>query len=67
VGLSHVGLLVQQSPYGFSDDYQHFFCCHSDTSYVKQKKVGVLKYLATEDNQFVLVNELIEYTKVWFS
>jgi hypothetical protein len=34
---------------------------------VKQKKVGVLKYLATEDNQFVLVNELIEYTKVWFS
>lgn len=64
VGLCHVGLLVQQIPYGFSDDYHQFFCRHSDTSYVKQKKVDVLKYLATEENQVVLVNELIEYTKV---
>ena len=64
VGLCHVSLLVQQTPYGFSDDYQQFFVRHSDPSYVKQKKIDVLKYLATEDNQVVLVNELMEYTKV---
>jgi vesicle coat complex subunit len=64
VGLCHVCLLVQQTPYGFSDDYQQFFCRHSDPAYVKQKKIDVLKYLATDSNQIVLVTELMEYTKV---
>ena len=64
VGLCHVCLLVQQTPYAFSDDYQQFFVRHSDAAYVKQKKIDVLKHLATESNQLVLVNELMEYTKV---
>ena len=64
VGLCHVGLLVQRAPYAFSDDYQQFFVRHSDAAYVKQKKVDVLKHLATDSNQLVLVHELMEYTKV---
>ena len=64
VGLCHVGLLVQRAPYAFSDDYQQFFVRHSDAAYVKQKKVDVLKHLATDSNQMVLVHELMEYTKV---
>lgn len=64
VGLCHVCLLVQQAPYAFSDDFQQFFCRHSDPAYVKLKKIDVLKYLATEGNQIVLVGELMEYTKV---
>ena len=66
VGLCHVCLLVQQTPYAFSDDYQQFFVRQSDAPYVKQKKIDVLKYLATDSNQMILVNELMEYTKVQF-
>lgn len=63
-GLSHISLLVQQAPYGFSDDYAQFFCRHSDASYIKAKKIDVLKHLTTQENQTLLVRELMEYTKV---
>jgi vesicle coat complex subunit len=64
VGLCHIGLLIQQTPYAFSDDFMQFFCRHRDAPYVKQKKIEVLKCLATDDNQMMLVSELMEYTKV---
>ena len=63
-GLSHISLLVQQAPYGFSDDYAQFFCRHSDTAYIKAQKIDVLKHLTTQENQTLLVRELKEYTKV---
>jgi vesicle coat complex subunit len=63
VGLCHACLLVRQTPYAFSDDYQQFLVRHSDAAYVKQKKIDVLKHLTTDANQMVLVHELMEYTK----
>lgn len=65
-GLCHIWLLVQQAPYGFADDYAQFFCRHSDTTYVKQKKISILQHLATDGNQVTLVSELMEYSKVPF-
>lgn len=63
VALMHIKLLVQRAQYAFADDYQQFYCRHADVPYLKILKMGILKYLATEENQHFLVAELMEYTK----
>lgn len=64
VALTHTLVLVKRSPYSFSDDFGVFFLRHVDAAYIKAIKLDILKYLATSENQRLLVAELLEYTKV---
>jgi hypothetical protein len=64
VALTHALVLVKRSPYSFSDDFGVFFLRHVDAAYIKAIKLDILKYLATSENQRLLVAELLEYTKV---
>lgn len=59
--LSHLHLLVMRAPIIFSSDYKHFYCRHSDPSYMKKLKLEMLTAVANENNTYEIVTELSEY------
>ncbi|KAB2074988.1 hypothetical protein ES319_A07G188600v1 [Gossypium barbadense] len=61
VVLSHLHLLVMQTPYVFSSDYKHFYCQYNEPPYVKRLKLEMLTAVANESNSYEIVTELCEY------
>ena len=50
--LCHLNLLVQRAPMLFAGDYKHFYCRHSDPTYVKKLKLEMLTAVANENNMY---------------
>lgn len=45
----------------FQNDYKHFFCKMEEPTYIKNVKIEILGYIASEGNLSDIVNELSEY------
>jgi AP-4 complex subunit beta-1 len=45
----------------FQNDYKHFFCKMEEPTYIKEVKIDIMGYIASEGNLQDIVNELSEY------